>query len=308
MAVPKYNETYRSFLEAIADGKNYRFREIVNSVAISMNISEEDLREMVPSQTQTRFYNNVSWASTYLKRAGLIQSPTRGYFAITERGKKALLDTAAVIDNQYLGQFESFVEFTSNNNSATSQPKSIPQDSEDETPLEQLENAVKQMNKKLADELLDEIMKQSPAFFEQLVVNLLTKMGYGGSIADAGKVTGKSGDEGIDGIIREDKLGFNLIYIQAKRLDPEKTVGRPEIQAFVGALAGQGATKGLFVTTAKYTSEAKKYVGKQHATKVILLDGEALCKLMIEYDLGVSVETTYALKKIDMDYFEENLL
>ncbi len=164
-----------------------------------------------------------------------------------------------------------------------------------------------QINTTLADDLRNEIMKQSPAFFEHLVVKLLTQMGYGGSVEDAGSVVGKSGDEGIDGIIREDKLGFSRIYIQAKRWDCDMAVGRPEIQKFVGALAGQGASRGLFVTTAKFTREARQYAEKQHTTKVVLVDGTALAKLMIEYNLGVSTEAIYAIKRIDSDFFAEDL-
>ena len=305
MAVPKYNETYRAILLALADGKERKIGEIVDAVATAMNVSEKDRHEMLPSKRQTRFYNNVSWARTYLKKAGLIQSPVRGWFVIAERGRQALA-VDVVIDNDYLAQFESFAEFNKIREKRPLEAGRLRE--ENETPLEQLENAVTQMNQKLTDDLLDEIMNQSPTFFEQLVVALLTKMGYGGSIFGSGEVVGQSGDEGIDGIIREDKLGFDLIYIQAKRWDPAKAIGRPEIQAFVGALAGQGATKGLFVTTARFTNEAQKYVKRQHATKVILLDGAALCGLMIEYNLGVSVETIYALKKIDMDYFEGDAL
>lgn len=175
------------------------------------------------------------------------------------------------------------------------------------TPQDILDEAFQQINTTLADDLLSEIMKQPPAFFEHLVVKLLTQMGYGGSVDDAGTVIGQTGDEGIDGIIREDKLGFSLIYIQAKRWDCDKTVGRPEIQKFVGALAGQGASKGLFITTAKFTKEARQYAEKQHTTKVVLVDDTTLAKLMIEYDLGVSTEATYEIKRIDSDFFAEDL-
>ena len=175
------------------------------------------------------------------------------------------------------------------------------------TPQDVLDEAFQQINTTLADDLLSEVMKQPPAFFEHLVVKLLMQMGYGGSVDNAGTVIGQTGDEGIDGIIREDKLGFSLIYIQAKRWDYDKTVGRPEIQKFVGALAGQGASKGLFITTAKFTKEACQYAEKQHTTKVVLVDGTALAKLMIEYNLGVSTEATYEIKRIDSDFFAEDL-
>ena len=176
-----------------------------------------------------------------------------------------------------------------------------------ESPQDILDDAYNQINAALIDDVLSEVMKQSPLFFEHLVIKLLTQMGYGGSLEDAGTVTRTSGDEGIDGMIREDKLGFDQIYIQAKRWDRNSTVGRPELQKFVGALAGQGASKGLFITTAQFTKEAKEYANKQHTTKNVLVDGTSLAKLMIEYNIGVSVETTYSIKKIDSDFFDDSL-
>lgn len=226
---------------------------------------------------------------------------------ITPAGRQVLNENPPQIDNLYLQRFESFRKFISPNNNEESTTSIPAAKVSSKTPQDILDEAFQQIDTTLADDLLSEIMKQPPAFFEHLVVKLLTQMGYGGSVDDAGTVIGQTGDEGIDGIIREDKLGFSLIYIQAKRWDCDKTVGRPEIQKFVGALAGQGASKGLFITTAQFTKEARQYAEKQHTTKVVLVDGTTLAKLMIEYDLGVSTEATYEIKRIDSDFFAEDL-
>lgn len=259
MPIPKYDEMYRAFLDCLADGQLHRSREVKDKVAWVFSVSEKERAEMLPSGKQQLFDNRIGWTRTYLKKAGLVQSPSRGIYVITPVGRQVLNENPPQIDNLYLQRFESFRKFISPNN------------------------------------------------FEHLVVKLLTQMGYGGSVDHAGTVIGQTGDEGIDGIIREDKLGFSLIYIQAKRWDCDKTVGRPEIQKFVGALAGQGASKGLFITTAKFTKEARQYAEKQHTTKVVLVDGTTLAKLMIEYNLGVSTEATYEIKRIDSDFFAEDL-
>lgn len=234
-----------------------------------------------------------------------MQKPTRGVWQITPAGQEVLREDPPKIDNVYLQRFASFREFVSpmGKGMAGASPAVV----SSKSPQDILDEAFLQINTTLAEDLRNEIMKQSPAFFEHLVVKLLTHMGYGGSVEDAGSVVGQSGDEGIDGVIREDKLGFSRIYIQAKRWDCDMTVGRPEIQKFVGALAGQGASRGLFITTAKFTREARQYAEKQHTTKVVLVDGTALAKWMIEYNLGVSTEAIYAIKRIDGDFFAEDL-
>ncbi len=267
-----------------------------------MSVTEEEQKRLLPSGKQAIFVNRFGWTRTYLKKAGLLESPSRGVFVITADGSKLLAENPAVINDDLLMRYESFRLFKSPNANGNDSPVA---DSTEDTPQDQIDNAFKMINTNLADELLSEIMKQQPSFFEALVVKLLEKMGYGGSLKDAGTVVGQSGDEGIDGIIREDKLGFNLIYIQAKRWDISKSIGRPEIQKFVGALAGQGATKGLFITTAQFSNEALAYAKKQHTTKVILVDGVMLTNLMIEYNLGVSTETVYEIKRIDTDFFSD---
>jgi restriction system protein len=306
MPIPKYDEMYLAFLECLADGQTHKSKEVKDAVADIFAVSEKERAELLPSGKQRLFDNRIGWTCTYLKKAGLLQSPSRGIYVITPAGKQVLNENPIQIDNLYLQRFEPFRKFmTPNNEEAIARTSAANVSSK--TPQDVLDEAFQQINTTLADDLLSEIMKQSPAFFEHLVIKLLTQMGYGGSVDHAGTVIGQTGDEGIDGIIREDKLGFSLIYIQAKRWDCDKTVGRPEIQKFVGALAGQGASKGLFITTAKFTKEACQYAQKQHTTKVVLVDGITLAKLMIEYNLGVSTEATYEIKRIDSDFFTEDL-
>lgn len=300
MAIPKYNELYRPFLDCLSDGTCHSFTEIRTFLADKLKVSEAEQKVMLPSGTQTIFSNRIGWSSTYLKKAGLIETSSRGVYLLTDAGKQVLAENPPCIDNRYLTRFPSFREFIGRSSSVSVSSEA------NQTPQDILDNAYQQINDTLADTLLAEITKQSSAFFEHLVVQLLQKMGYGGSIAQAGVVLGKSGDEGIDGIIREDKLGFSLIYIQAKRWDCSKAIGRPEIQKFVGALAGQGAAKGLFITTAQFTKEACAYAEKQHTTKVVLVDGAMLSRLMIEHNLGVSTETVYEIKQLDTDFFNES--
>jgi Restriction endonuclease len=303
MAVPKFEEMYIPLLECLKDGKEHTSKEVNDLIAKYMNISDEDVIELLPSGNMEIFHSRANWARTYLKKAGLIESPRRGIFLISDEGKRLLLESPEEIGLNLFLKNETFHEFYMGKK-PTKDETSIDSSSIIEgTPQDSLEEAIQKINAGLADELLTEIMNMPPLFFERLVVKLLEKMGYGGSLKNAGEVTGKSGDEGIDGIVREDKLGFDLIYIQAKRWDLETTIGRPEIQKFVGALAGQGATKGLFITTAKFSREAIDYVKKQHTTKVVLVDGQLLPKLMIEHNLGVSVENIYEIKRIDSDFF-----
>ena len=306
MPIPKYYEMYRAFLDCLADGQQHKSKEVKDVVAGVFSVSEKERTELLPSGKQQLFDNRIGWTRTYLKKAGLVQSPSRGVYVITPVGRQVLDENPPQIDNLFLQRFESFRKFISPNNEDTITAIPVEKVSS-KTPQDILDEAFQQINTTLADDILNEIMKQSPAFFEHLVVKLLTQMGYGGSVDNAGMVIGQTGDEGIDGVIREDKLGFSLIYIQAKRWDCDKTVGRPELQKFVGALAGQGASKGLFITTAKFTKEAYQYAEKQHTTKVVLVDGTTLAKLMIEYNLGVSTEVTYRIKRIDSDFFAEDL-
>ncbi len=308
MAVPKYNEFFSPVLRALEDGQIKRALEIRKYALNYLNVSEEDRKQMLPSNTQRLVDNRVTWAITYLCKANLIERVAKGKYKITNTGIQVLHEKKDHVELKDLYQFDSFRQFI-NTDTMSEEKKdlskpSVLEDLQEGTPQDNLNASMEQINKELSANLLSEIMERSPAFFEKMVVQLLLKMGYGSALED-GFVTGCSGDEGIDGIIREDKLGFSSIYIQAKRWAEDKAIGRPEIQKFVGALAGQGAQKGLFITTGTFTKEARSYVEKQLSTKVVLVDGEKLTKLMIEYNLGVSVETVYTIKKIDTDFFSE---
>ena len=300
MPIPKYDEMYRAYLQCLADGRPHYFTEVKEKVAAAMNVTREEQRQMMTNRPVPLFDNRIGWTRTYLKKAGLIDSPARGCYAITQEGRAALANAGEPLDNAYLRRYPSFCEFLE---SLERDGKAGLQSDSNQTPQDALELAVSRINAALADDVLSEVLKQSPAFFEHLIIKLLSAMGYG-AVENSGVVTGHVGDEGIDGIVREDKLGFNLIYIQAKRWDRAQTVGRPEIQKFVGALAGQGASKGLFVTTARFSTEAEEYARKQHTTKVVLIDGKALARLMIEYNVGVSTEATYEVKRLDTDFFD----
>ena len=303
MAVPKFFEFFEAFLKAVSDGELHSAKDVRNNIANSMKLTEEDLAEMLPSGTQRTFDNRVAWARTYLDKAGLIETPMRGKYHITEEGIRALASNEK-IDIAYLEKSEEFKNF----HNVTTQNTSIEiQDEKNETPLEILESAHKQYLSALASQLMDEVMKLTPVEFERLVVKLLLKMGYGSGIEGAGMVTQASNDGGIDGIIKEDQLGFSHIYIQAKQWALEQIVGKPEIQKFVGALQGQQAQKGLFITTARFSSGAIQYANNLLGVKVVSVDGSALTKLMIKHSVGVSLEQTYEVKKIDSDFFAEEL-
>lgn len=304
MAIPKYSEMYNAFLECVKDGEIHCLKDIKKSVVSVFGISAEELTQMLPSNRQTIFDNRIGWTRTYLKKAGLIESPARAQFRITTAGKRLLLE-GLVINDSVLMRYPSFIEFIDRSAAGDDINNSKPITTEMETPQEILERVYSKVNEQLADDLLSMILAQTPDFFESMVVKLLEKMGYGGAFKGAGIVTQSSRDEGIDGIINEDKLGFNQICIQAKRWDIDHTVGRPEIQKFVGALVGQGVSKGVFITTARFSYEAEEYAGKQHTTKVILIDGKRLAALMIEYELGITTEYVYKIKKIDSDFFAE---
>ena len=303
MAVPKFFEFFECFLYAIQDGELHTAKEVKEKVAAVMQLSEADREEMLPSGKQRTFDNRVAWARTYLDKAGLIETPLRGKYCITEKGKKAL-ESGEKIDLKYLERSEGFRAFYG----AASEniTESIVTESE-ESPMEVLDTAFQQVNATLASQLMDEVMKLTPAEFEKLVVKLLLQMGYGNGIDNAGMVTQQSNDGGIDGIIKEDQLGFSHIYIQAKQWALNQTVGKPEIQKFVGALQGQQAQKGLFITTAKFSNGALQFAEKLLGTKVVLVDGSALTKLMLKHNVGVSVEHIYEVKRIDSDFFAEEL-
>ena len=300
MLIPNYQSIMLPLLKTVADEREYKFRDLIEILANKFNLSDNERKELLPSGTQPLFDNRVAWAKTYLKKAGLIDSPRRATIVITQRGKDVVAAEPAEINVKFLNQFPEFVAFRSSKKEDNGENQI--EEATEQTPEETLESAYLNIRSSLAQELLNRIVELPPAFFERLVVELLVKMGYGGSIKDAGKAIGKSGDEGIDGTIKEDKLGLDVIYIQAKRWKPGNIVGRPEIQRFVGALAGQGAKKGIFITTSNFSKEALEYIPRNE-TKIVLLDGEQVAQLMIDYNLGVTVQQTYEVKKIDSDYF-----
>jgi len=309
MAVPDYQSLMLPLLRFTGEKKDETSTgEVVEVLAKELGLSEEDLKQMLPSGIQSTFFNRVGWASTYMKKAGLLEATRRGYYRITARGQELLKKQPKTINVKLLKQYPEFLEFQqlkgTRSGDKVSSSVDIP-DISSATPSEALETAYENLRDELADELLSRLKEASPSFFERIVVELLVKMGYGGSRADAGKAIGRSGDGGIDGIIKEDKLGLDVVYVQAKRWD-NNPVGRPDVMQFAGALQAQKANKGIFITTSRFTDDARGYV-LQIGSKIVLIDGEQLTNLMIENDVGVSTVSLYPVKKIDADYFDESI-
>ena len=303
MAIPDYQTCMLPLLTFLSDSMEHSLREAEEALAEHFKLSPTERAELLPSGQQGVFKNRIGWARTYLKKAALLESPKRGFFRITERGLQSLASKPSRIDAKYLEQWPEFIEFrdiSKTSSDLTQLPELAPAKT---TPQEAIELANQGLREQLAQEILSRILLCSPTFFEQLVVELLVKMGYGGSRRDAGERIGQTGDGGIDGIIKEDRLGLDTIFIQAKRW--QGSVGRPEIQKFVGALQGQRAKKGVFITTSAYTADAVDYVSRID-TKVVLIDGKQLAALMIDFDIGVSVSASYVVKRVDSDYFEED--
>lgn len=304
MPVPKYYQFFPSILDCLADGKEHNLKEVAEYCANKFNLSDEDKREALPSGQPT-YLNRVGWARTYLKKAGLIDRTSRSVYVITDLGEEAVKNGSSNVDLEYLRRFDSFNEFSNPKN--TQPDNCVDINKKEESPQEQLELSIREINSSLCDSLMSELLKMSPYDFENLIVRLLIKMGYGTLKQNEMAVTSKSGDEGIDGIVSADKFGFDSIYIQAKKWRSDSTVGRPEIQKFLGALAGQGATKGIFITTAHFSKEAIAFAEKQLHQKIVLVDGNQLTELMIEYNLGVSIVETYVVKRVDYDFFNDEL-
>jgi restriction system protein len=302
MPIPDYETTMLPLLRFAGDGAEHSLRDAIESLANGFNLSDEQRRELLPSGQQEVFNNRVGWARTYLKKAGLLTTTRRGFFQITERGKEVLKQNPNGIDGDFLLQFQEFRDFRAFRRQPITNEESVKDEGETRTPEEALERAYQNLRSDLAAELITQIKQSPPSLFERLVVELLVKMGYGGSRKDAGRTIGKSGDEGIDGIIKEDRLGLDIIYIQAKRW--EATVGRPEIQKFAGALQGQRARKGIFITTSDFSREAKEYASHIE-NKIVLIDGEELAQLLIDHNIGVAPVASYEVKRMDSDYFTE---
>ncbi len=303
MAIPDFQTLMLPLLMVAVDGKEHDFRDTVEVISQQFNLTEEERAVLLPSGRAPLFYNRLAWAKTYLKKAGALDQPKRGVIKITERGRQLLSSNPASIDLKMLIQSTGFTQLRETESALSSEEVVLTVDTPiGVSPEESIERAHELIRQELASEVLGTVKKCTPEFFERLVVQLLITMGYGGSQQEAGKAVGRSGDGGIDGIINEDRLGLDAIYLQAKRW--EGVVGRPEIMKFVGALAGQRATKGVFITTSGYTKEAKEYALTSQY-KIVLIDGARLADLMIEHNLGVSVAATYQLKRIDSDFFAD---
>lgn len=303
MAVPDFQTIMLPMLRMMADGQEKNLAEMLSYLGGEFRLSESDLIERIPSGRQTKFYNRICWSTTHLKKAAIIENTKRGTFRITERGKELLAKNVSRIDLPLLGTFQEYVDFRNlRHGQETIERAPMSNVVDAKTPDELLAESYESIRESLATEILETIKSCSPAFFERLVVDLLVAIGYGGTLEDAGQAVGRSGDGGIDGIIKEDRLGLDTIYLQAKRW--ENTVGSPEIQKFAGALQGRRAKKGVFITTSDYTKGARDFVAAIE-NRIILIDGPELAELMMDYNVGVSVAAKFEIKRIDSDYFVE---
>jgi len=304
VAIPDFQSIMLPLLQTAADGAEHIQHEINTKLAEFYQLTDAERSEMLPSAKQARFDNRVGWARSYLQKAGLMESTGRARFRITPRGIDVLKKNPKRIDMKFLQQFPEYMELKNDVRGIEehSTDTSVETDKQTQTPEERLESSYQNLKQALAQELLARIKKATPRFFENLVVDLLVAMGYGGSRRDAGQAVGQSGDDGIDGIIKEDKLGLDAIYIQAKRWD--SSIGRPIVQAFAGSLEGHRARKGVLITTSTFTTDAREYVTRIEK-KIVLIDGKLLSELMIEHGVGLTEIVTYSVKKIDLDYFGE---
>jgi len=300
MAIPDFQSIMLPLLKLAGDEKTHNLIDATDKLAQDFYLTEEEKSRLIPSGSP-KFYNRVGWAKTHLKKAGLLEYPQRGYFKITQRGLDVLRENPTEINMRFLKQYPEFIAFRQTHQKGDEEDETNGED-EELTPEEALENAYQKIRADLADELLETILKSPPAFFEKLVVELLVAMGYGGTQRDAARAVGGVGDGGVDGIIDEDRLGLEAIYIQAKKWQPENKVSRPQIQSFVGALTGNNARKGVFITTSDFTTDARNYVSGL-SLKVVLINGERLANLMIDYGIGVTTRIRYEIKNLDTDYF-----
>ncbi|EED33280.1 restriction endonuclease [gamma proteobacterium NOR5-3] len=301
MAIPDYQTLMLPILEMASDGETHTAPEAVDFLAAKFNLSTADVEELLPSGKQARFRNRIGWARTYMKQAGLLEYPSRGKFRITDAGLSLLAQQPERVDNSVLESFDAFLEFKGRKSEKGAEMVVV-DTTEGETPEEALESAYTKLRADLEAEVLAHAKAVSPGYFEQLVVDLLVAMGYGGNRADAARAVGQSNDEGIDGVINEDALGLDVIYLQAKRW--EGSVARPELQKFIGALAGKQARKGVFITTSEFTKGAAEFIDKVDP-RVILIDGKKLARLMVDHNVGVATVNSFEVKRIDSDYFEE---
>lgn len=303
MSIPDFQALMRPVLEIHADGRDHERAPLRKELAERFELSGDEQAELLPSGNQRVFDNRLGWALTYMTKAELLIRPRRGVTRITDRGRQVLQQHPDRVDRSVLNQFDEFRGFLSRPNTPTDEPATT---RDDDTPEEAIERAHEQLTAALAEAALEKVLDADPAFFEQLVVDVLLAMGYGGSKAEAGERLGRAGDEGLDGVIREDRLGLDAIYLQAKRWDPSRAVGRPDVQAFAGALQGARASKGVFITTSTFSQQAKDFASSINS-RVVLIDGQQLARLMIEHGVGVAVRHTYQIKRLDEDYFTSDL-
>jgi len=304
MAIPDFQSVMLPLLKFCADGKEHTNRQAIDALAHEFNLTENEQKQLLPSGQQCIFDNRVAWARAHMKMAEFVENTRRGVFRVTERGKHVLEQSPSEINLRFLRQFPEYIAARDRHQDDRKEDKtsSACDEQECKTPAERLEEAYMTLRENLESELISQLKSSSPNFFEKVVVEVLVKMGYGGSRKDAGQAIGRSGDEGVDGIIKEDRLGLDIIYIQAKKW--ENTVSRPEIQKFAGALQGKRARKGIFITTSEFSQSAHEYVATIES-KIILIDGQQLAQLMIDFGVGVATDATYELKRLDSDYFTE---
>lgn len=302
MPIPDFYSIMRPLLDLFKDGNVRTNQQIYDAMVETFALTEEEEREMLPSLTARLFDNRLAWAKTHLKHAKLIDSPQRGQFIITQRGKEAQRNGPSRITRKYLLQYPEYATFAGVNRETVINPIDEEEDTENMTPQDYLEYGFSKIKEELISEIKGYLQNCSYRFFERLVIDLLLAMGYGGSLQSAGSLTSVGADEGIDGVINEDKLGLDTIYVQAKRW--QNPVGRPQVQGFAGALQGRKAKKGVFITTSIFTENAHEYANKIES-KIVLIDGSKLAELMLEHNIGATIEKTYYIKKIDSDYFLE---
>jgi restriction system protein len=305
MAIPDYQTLMRPLLESLLDGAQHPLRDIREQLAAQFGLTREEREQMLPSGVATVFADRLSWARYYLQRAGMLQQPRRSVYQLTDSGRKLLREVDGKISTLHLKERSPDFQLWVDGSRASNSERQIAETTleQQRTPEETLANAYLNLRRAVESDVLARLRACSPGFFEQIVVRLLVAMGYGGSLQDAGRAIGRTGDEGIDGIINEDRLGLDVVYVQAKRWST--TVGRPDIQQFAGALAGKRARKGVFITTSGFSAEARAYV-ESVEPKIVLISGEQLAAFMFEHNVGVTLASTYEVKKIDADFFDED--
>lgn len=303
MPIPDYQSLMLPLLKAVRNGKEHKISDLYDVLSDEFKLTDDERNEKLPSGRETYIKNRISWARTYLKKAGLVSSPSKGRVQITTSGNELLSHPPKAIDNKFLRKYKGFVEFRPRETDKKDFKTAFTENTKD-TPSEKFESSYNSLREELAYELLETIKQSDPFFFERLVVDLMLAMGYGGSRRDAGEATRKSGDGGVDGVIREDFLGLDTIYLQAKRYS-NNTIGEPMVRDFAGALQGFRAKKGVFITTSSFSREAENFVSRIDS-KIILIDGKRLSQLMIDHNVGVSTKDVYEIKQIDTDYFSDN--